>query len=65
MRNFLVWLSMLVLFLLHSSLLYGLVVPGDCFVSRQLTRTCSAQSYLDTVRVSIFFCPRIIMTRKC
>jgi len=37
------------LFLLHSSLLYGLVVPGDCFVSRQLTRTCSAQSYLDTM----------------
>ncbi|GJQ10581.1 hypothetical protein GpartN1_g2372.t1 [Galdieria partita] len=37
-----------VLFLLHTSLLYGLVVP-DCLSSERLSRICSAQSYLDTM----------------
>ncbi|EME29141.1 heparan-alpha-glucosaminide N-acetyltransferase isoform 1 [Galdieria sulphuraria] len=37
-----------VLFLLHTSLLYGLIVP-NCLISERLTRACSAQSYLDTM----------------
>eukprot|EP00871_Galdieria_phlegrea_P002392 jgi/Galph1/3153/GphlegSOOS_G1814.1 len=36
------------LFLLHTSILYGLVVP-NCASYERLLRTCSAQSYLDTM----------------